>query len=223
MARYIREEILNQPEDFVNFMMNDFLSKHGFRYVQFKGEMIYRAGDGFFEIPKFFIWSYRNGVIHVEAWTRNVWLPGVYGKENALTGFFGSIPKSAYKGDVEQLLQLLHQPVGQQQYAQTNGAPQMQQGAPQGTNGPIPVQGIDTSRYAKMALAFGIVGLVLFCIPYVGIMFGILALIYANKGKTSVKKGMATAGMVCGILAIAIAVIIIILNVIGYAGYAWMM
>ena len=25
MARYVREEVLNQPDDFVNYMMNDFL------------------------------------------------------------------------------------------------------------------------------------------------------------------------------------------------------
>lgn len=220
MARYIREEVLNQPEDFVNFMMNDFLTKHGFKYEEFKGQMVYRCGKGVFEMPKFFVWSYQNGVIHVEAWMRNVWLPGVYGKENALKGFMGAVPKSAYKGDVEQLLQLLHQPVGQQQYTQADGTVQQNaqvNGAQQGNNGPILVHGVDTVRYANMALAFGILGLVFFCVPYAGALWGILAIIYWNKGRTSSKPGRATAGLVCGILAIVIAIIIFTLNILGIA------
>ena len=48
MARYIREVELNKPEDFVQYIVTDFLTKHGFKLVEFKGEMIYRAGDGFF-------------------------------------------------------------------------------------------------------------------------------------------------------------------------------
>lgn len=81
MARYIREVTLNRPADFVQFIMTDFLSKHGFSLVKFKGEMVYRTGGGLLEIPKFLTWGYRNGIFHVEAWTRNLWLPGVYGRE----------------------------------------------------------------------------------------------------------------------------------------------
>ena len=31
MARWTRDEVLNQPADFVQFMMEDFLTKNGFR------------------------------------------------------------------------------------------------------------------------------------------------------------------------------------------------
>ncbi len=227
MGRYVRDEVLNQPEDFVQYMMNDFLTKHGFSYVNFKGQMVFRAGGGWFEMPKFLVWSYQNGVFHMEAWTRILLLPGVYAGENALKGFYGALPKKMYKDDLEQLISLLHQPVGNVQLniPQMNGMqgaqpniPQMNgmQGAqpvPQG-NGPIIVQGADTSRYANMALGFGIAGLVLSW-SYVGIFFGVLAIIYANKGKTSMKKGRATAGMVCAIIGLVITCLFIILSILG--------
>ncbi|MCI8390311.1 MAG: DUF4190 domain-containing protein [Roseburia sp.] len=111
MARYIREVVLNRPDDFVQYIMSDFIFKHGFHMAEFKGERILRAGGGLIEIPKFMIWSYQNGVFHVEAWTRNLWLPGVYGREIAMTGFLGCVPKSAYKKDIEELIGLLTQPL----------------------------------------------------------------------------------------------------------------
>lgn len=36
MARYIREVELNRPEDFVQFIMADFLGKHGFKLEEEK-------------------------------------------------------------------------------------------------------------------------------------------------------------------------------------------
>ena len=110
MARYIRDEVLNQPEDFVQFMMNDFLTKHGFKQVNFKGQQVYRAGGGWFEMPKFLIWSYQGGVFHLEAWARYLILPGVYSREKHLDGFYGAVVKKVYKHDLEQLIALLHQP-----------------------------------------------------------------------------------------------------------------
>lgn len=214
MARYIREVTLNRPEDFVQFIMTDFLSKHGFRLVEFKGEQVYRAGGGLIEIPKFLIWGYRNGVFHVEAWTRNLWLPGVYGGENAMTGFMGCVPKGAYKKDIEELIGLLCQPI----YANGQPNPGMQQGmsAAPGMNGnpgmqpqqPIYVRGTDMSRYATMALVFSIVGLVLGLIsPIIGIIFGALGIVYGNKAKNSGKKGMATAAFVIGIIALVVSIL----------------
>ena len=227
MGRYVRHEVLNQPDDFVQYMMNDFLTKHGFQFVEFKGQMVFRAGGGWFEMPKFLVWSYQNGVFHMEAWTRALMLPGVYAGENELKGFYGALPKKMYKDDLEQLIALLHQPVGNvqpnmQQMNGMQGGLQMNgmQGAqqiPQG-NGPIMVQGADTSRYANMALGFGIATLVL-CWTYLSICFGILAIIYANKGKTSTKKGRATGGMVCAIIGLVICCLLILLSLIGIALY----
>lgn len=209
MSRYIREVKIDKPNDFVNFMINDFITKHGFKLVEFKGQMVYRAGGGWFEMPKFMLWGYQNGVFHMEAWTRTMWLPGVYGKENDLSGFYGALPKESYKNDVEQFLNLLFQPLpGVQQQMPQPGQPGQQM--PQ----TVYVQGVDTSRYANMALGFGIIGLLLSWSFY-GIFFQVLGIIYGVKGKSSSKKGRAIAGMVCAIIGIVILVFFVI---VGFAG-----
>lgn len=202
MSRYIRHEVLNQPEDFVNFMMNDFLSKHGFQLVEFKGQRVYRAGGGWFEMPKFLVWNYQDGVFHMEAWARYLILPGVYSKEKDLDGFYGAVVKKVYKNDLEQLIALLHQPVG----AQRDNL----QGT--GHSGPIVVQGVDTTRYANIALGFGIAGLLLSWLTWVTVILNVTAIIYARKGASSGKKGRATAGMVCAIIGLVITAAIYILN-----------
>lgn len=227
MARYIREVELKQPEDFVQYIMTDFLSKHGFKLVEFKGQQVYRAGGGLVEIPKFLVWGYRNGVFHLEAWTRNCWLPGVYGGENAMTGFMGCIPKEAYKNDIETLIGLLFQPLPPNAGMQpgmsgvSTGQPGMQpgmSGVPTGQPGmppqPIYVRGADTSKYATMSLVFSLIGLLGIFVPLVGIIFGAMGITYAKKGQTSEKRGMATAAFVIGIIAIVISVLSWALNIL---------
>ncbi len=120
MARYIREEFINKPQEFVDFIMSDFLRKHKFEQTTLDGELIWQDGTGMLSMPRFFKYYYQNGVIHLEAWTRTAWFPGVYGKkENDLAGFYGSVPKNAYRSDIDNLIQVLYQPLpSDQQYAQ---------------------------------------------------------------------------------------------------------
>ncbi len=214
MARYIREVELNRPEDFVQYIMTDFLSRHGFKLVDFQGEQVYRTGGGLVEIPKFLSWGYWNGIFHVEAWTRNCWLPGVYGEENAMTGFMGCVPKSAYKKDIEELIGLLYQPLPVNQGMQ----PQAAAGGPAAPypygQQPVLVRGTDMSRYATMAFVFAMAGVwVALIVPIVGVLFGVLGITYAGKGKLSSREGLATGGMVIGIIAIVIAVVVWILRI----------
>lgn len=213
MARYIRDVQINKPNDFVEYMVNDFLTKHGFKLVEFKGQTIYRAGGGLIEIPKFLVWSYQNGVFHIEAWTRNVWLPGVYGRENAMTGFMAAVPKGIYKQDIEQFLGLLFQAIpsdGQGNGPVSGGQPTPQGRVPQ----TVYVQGVDTSRYALMGLVMGIAGIVTSCL-WIGIIFSVMGIIYGRKGQTSSKKGMATAGLVCGIVGTVLFAILVLLSILG--------
>ena len=46
MARYTYDLVLNKPEDFVQFVMNDFLQKNRFEPADYNGEAVYRAGEG---------------------------------------------------------------------------------------------------------------------------------------------------------------------------------
>lgn len=206
MSRFVIHEVLNQPEDFVSYMMNDFLTKHGFSYVEFKGQMVFRAGGGWFEMPKFLVWSYQDGVFHMEAWARYLILPGIYSKEKHLDGFYGYVVKQAYKSDLQQLVALLHQSVPNRGQIPENQAAGQ---APQNPQ-PVMVQGVDTVRYANMGLGFGIAGLLLCWTGWAALILEIVAIIYANKGRTSSKKGRATAGLVCAIIGLILTVYIIV-------------
>lgn len=218
MARYIREEQIGKPDDFVAFIMNDFLTKGGFSQKEVKGELVWQEGVGMLAPPKFLKYSYVNGVIHIEAWMKTAWLPGVYTGENAMTGFVGAVPKSAYKKSIEELIGLLYQPLpSDNAYMNGAGTPQMN-GAGMQPGQPIMVQGVDNSRYATLALVFGLISLAGLFIPLIGILFGCMGIAYGNKGKNSSKKGMAKAGFIIGIIGVVISALLWILNIILVVG-----
>ena len=89
MARWVRDEVLNQPADFVDFLMNDYLMKNGFKQTERKGEQVWKEGDGYFSMARFLKYSYINGVLHLEAWV------GLF-RENALKGFAGQPSQKSF-------------------------------------------------------------------------------------------------------------------------------
>lgn len=117
MARFIQDVVLNKPDDFVYFMMNDYLQKNGFVTSDWKGEPAYRAGDGFMEGYKYLKWSYTSGVFHLEAWMK-----GTFGGEMNLDGFVGCLMKKPYKENLMRLITLLQQTIPES--GQTMGAAQ---------------------------------------------------------------------------------------------------
>ena len=135
MSRYIRNEAIGKPADFVDFIMSDFIAKQGFTLVNINGETMYQKGKGFLEMPRYFSYRYMNGVIHIEAWVRFAWLPGVYGKESDMSGFVGSVPKNAYKEDIEELIRVLYQPLPGEQPNPYGGYGQPGQNGMQGGYG----------------------------------------------------------------------------------------
>lgn len=196
MARYVKDVVLNKPEDFVQFIMNDYLQKNGFIMSDWKGEPALRAGDPALEGYKYLKWGYMNGVFHLEAWMK-----GTFGGEWNLEGFVGSLQKKPYRESLEQLLMILQQPL-----------PQGQQ-IPQGY--PIPVQTTDNTGAATMALVFGILAVITgFLIPILGILFGCLGFSRARMGAGSSKAGMAKAGKVLCIIGVVIAVVMWAFNFI---------
>ena len=110
MARFVKDLVLNKPEEFVTFVMNDYLQKNQFSMSDWKGEPAYRAGDAMLEGYKYLNWSYVNGTLHLEAW-----LKGTAGKEWDLDGFVAVAQKKPYKTSLEQLFTALQQdlPEGQ--------------------------------------------------------------------------------------------------------------
>lgn len=215
MARWIRDEQVGKPDDFVHYIMQDFLQKNGFTQKEYKGEMLWQEGTGMLAPPRFFKYSYRNGIIHIEAWMKFAWLPGVYSGENAMTGFVGMVPKKLFKESLENLVQLLYQPLPSDynnagNMSGINGAPV--QGQP--ANGPVYVQGVDNAKYATMGLIFALLGLLGLYIPLIGVICAGVGIAYGNKGKGSSKSSMANAAFVIGIITMIISVVWWVLNII---------
>ena len=71
-----------------------------------------------------------------------------------------------------------------------------------------------TNGKAIAALVLGIVSLI---IPYIGLIIGIIAIVYAKKAFVEIElnkdggKGLAIAGLVCGIVAVSLYAILILL------------
>ena len=198
MARYVNELALNQSDDFVQFIMNDFLQKNQYVLMDYKGEQVFRAGDAMVEGYRYLKWYYMNGVFHVEAW-----LTSVTGKEMDLDGFVGALQKKPYKDSLEQLYAALRQQVS---------APQnMGQPGPQ----PIPVRTVDNTSAATMALVFGILSIVTgFLIPIVGIILSVVGLSRVRMGKGSSMAGRAKAGQICAIIGIVVSILMWLMNIL---------
>ena len=94
-----------------------------------------------------------------------------------------------------------------------------------GYQGPVP----GASKPAGLAvtsMVLGIVSLVLFCVIYVSIPCAIIAVVLGSVARGKVKRGegggMAMAGLVCGCIAIVVAVlwVVFIAAMLGYGGDA---
>ena len=203
MARYVKDLVLNKPEDFVSFMMNDYIQKNQFAMSDWNGEPAYRAGDAMLEGYKFLKWSYENGTLHLEAWMK-----GTAGGEWNLDGFVGTLQKKPYKNSLEQLFTALQQeiPEGQNISGGQNGQPGAQ---------PIPVQTVDNTSAAVQALVLGILSLVFsFIIPLISILLAVIGFARARMGSGSSKAGMAKAGKVLCIIGVVVAIIMWVLNIL---------
>lgn len=180
MARFTRDLVLNKPDDFVQFIMNDFLQKNQFEMSDWKGEAVFRAGDAMVEGFKYLKWTYNGGVFHLEAW-----LKGMGGGEMDLDGFVGTLQKKPYKDSLEQLFAALQQPLP------ANGPQDMnpQGAAPQGGPQPIPVQTVDNSGAATLALVFGIISIILALLFPLGGIILAGAGIYPRKTGVRIQQG----------------------------------
>ena len=79
-----------------------------------------------------------------------------------------------------------------------------------------PVSGVATNGQAVAALVLGIVGVVLFWTIWLGVILGTLAVVFGTLGRSKGKQGasnqgLATAGIVLGIVAIVASVLFVIL------------
>ena len=72
----------------------------------------------------------------------------------------------------------------------------------------------DKKGFSIAALVLGIISLVLFCLWYISIPCGILAIIFGILGIKSTKKGMSIAGVVTGAIGLVVSIVIFFMLVI---------
>lgn len=197
MARFVKDLVLNKPEEFVTFVMNDFLQKNQFSMSDWKGEPAYRAGDAMLEGYKYLNWSYVNGSLHLEAW-----LKGFGKKELNLDGFVGIAQKKPYKNSLEQLFAVLQQDIPEGQSPE---------GAVQTT---IPVNTVDNTGAATAGLVLGILSVLFVWSPIISIVLAALGMSRARMGLGSSKAGIAKAGKILCIIGAIVAVSLWIMNIV---------
>ena len=195
MARWTRDEVLNQPADFVQFMMEDFLTKNGFRKKTHKGQEVWQEGDGFLTMARFIRYEYNDGSFHLEAWIGKK-------RENPIKGFVGAMPKKMFRESLEELIRLLHQP--------------LPQGQEETGNKVITIQVPDHAKYAVPAMVVSIVGIIvgLMLSPLGGILLGSVGISLGQNARNSSKGNIARASVILGTVAVIAAIVGYILNMI---------
>lgn len=195
MARWTRDEVLNQPADFVQFMMEDFLTKNGFKKKTHKGEEVWQEGDGFLIMARFIRYEYADGHFHLEAWVGKR-------KENPLKGFVGAMPKKLFRESLEEIIRLLHQPLPQGQGSAGGNV--------------ITVQVPDHGKFAVPAMVLSILGIPigLLLSPIIGILLGGLGITFGQKARSSSKGNLAKSAVLLGTIALVASIVGYVINLI---------
>lgn len=104
MSRYVSDVPTGLSDEESGRVAADYLTSEGFTYRDERGEMVWRKGTGAAVIPQFVTFHPGAGVVHVEAWVAGAsLLPGVYGGEQDLNGFYGWAAKAPLKKRVAEL------------------------------------------------------------------------------------------------------------------------
>jgi len=107
MARYQnRVNTLLTPDKIIP-RIKPFLEEAGFYQKEYKGEVVWKKGEGLLTAPQFMKVTFYEGYATVEAWIKFAWLPGVYGKDMGLDGFMGWAIKAVLRKKVAELERLI--------------------------------------------------------------------------------------------------------------------
>ena len=68
--RFVKDISLNVPAEDVEGLMQNFLSENRFYRTDWNGEACWAADRGICEKYQLFLYSYKNGTLHIEAWLR---------------------------------------------------------------------------------------------------------------------------------------------------------
>lgn len=97
MARYIRELPIRQDPNGSFTAIHNYLIEDGFEYIEYKGENVFKKGNGWVSAPTFIKISYSATTVRLEAWIKYAILPGVFAGEYGMDGAVGAMAKGTMK------------------------------------------------------------------------------------------------------------------------------
>ena len=112
--RFIADIPTSYSVEEVNALLQNFTQAEGFSYEEYKGEMVYKKGEGIVTAPQFIKVLIAEGTVHIEAWLKYALLPGVFCGELGLDGFMMAVPKSLLRNRVDKLISSITYTVAQQ-------------------------------------------------------------------------------------------------------------
>ena len=235
MSRFIQDVPIQNSENSIQFICEDFLKKEGFEFVAYKGQMVWKKGVGLLMAPQFISLQYGPGILHIEAWIKFAILPGVYCGEMGINGFLAAIPKSQLRNRINTLMSLISrlEPVSQGIPIANTAAYQTSTAIPQGNFGednlsegfgqpPMPTPNFvngqpqyiaiqqDSAGKATAGLVLGIVSMITWPTIFIGIITSIIGIVLSNAGKNSSRSGQGIAGLILSIVGLVLSGIILI-------------
>ena len=103
MSRYSNTFETNLLPGEIDSVVRAYLESEKFEYVNYKGENVWKKGEGFFTYPQYIKVSAANGSLTVEAFLKYPILPAVSVGEIAPKGFVAFPVKAKLKDRVSQL------------------------------------------------------------------------------------------------------------------------
>ena len=97
MGRKTKDFIFNGNAEALFNEVHSFLLSEGYKYIDFKGEAVFKKGSGLMTGPSFLKITFSNGFVRLEGWMKYAILPGVYVGEIDLESFVGSAVKGPLK------------------------------------------------------------------------------------------------------------------------------
>ncbi|MFH1198111.1 MAG: hypothetical protein V1720_20585 [bacterium] len=107
MSRFIKDYQVSKSAGEIQNIINNFISKEGFKEYLYKGKNVWKKGVGLAVGPQFMDFQVTDGKVHLEAWAKFAILPGLYAGEMGIEGLIGKIPKNLLKKKIEEFESLL--------------------------------------------------------------------------------------------------------------------
>ncbi len=206
---------LNKPKEFVDFIINDYLTKNGFKNTSYNGEKFWQCKR--IGTPKCFNYTYEDGIYEVEAWIRSSYFL-IIETELDLNGMKERNLKIEFKNELDELVELLEQDIDPNINYGNMSDYNMQQVL---NDNHVQVKGWNNDGDAYIGFILSILGIILSLIllimnPIVYLIsagLGVGGIMNSFRGRTSNEKGLANAGIILGILAIIITIVMLIIAI----------